>query len=52
MISFFANIGKFQNPAYASFAYLENPMTVAVVEDGEISVPENLLEKGGAESAG
>ncbi len=38
-ISFFANIGKFQNPAYASFAFLENPMTVAVVENETISVP-------------
>ncbi len=38
-ISFFANIGKFQNPAYASFAFLENPMTVAVMKDNEVIVP-------------
>lgn len=38
-ISFFANIGKFQNPAYAPFAFLENPMTIAHTENSEIVVP-------------
>jgi hypothetical protein len=38
-ISFFANIGKFQNPVYASFAFLNNPNTIATVENGEVSVP-------------
>jgi threonyl-tRNA synthetase len=32
-ISFFANIGKFQNPVYANFAFLNNPMTIAIVND-------------------
>lgn len=39
-ISFFANIGKFQNPAYASFDFLGNPETRAVTRDGEILVPQ------------
>ena len=43
-ISFFANIGKFHNPAYAGFAFLDNPMTVAKVENSEISVPVILNE--------
>ena len=38
-ISFFANIGKFQNPAYASFEFLNNPNTIATIADGEVSVP-------------
>jgi len=38
-ISFFANIGKFQNPAYAGFEFLNNPMTIAKIENGEVSVP-------------
>jgi len=49
-ISFFANIGKFHNPAYANFEFLDNPMTVAVMEDGEVSVSPLLKEgtpKGG-----
>ena len=55
-ISFFANIGKFQNPAYASFAFLENPMTYAKVENGEIVVPviaknEAIQEPGSPHSA-
>ena len=37
-ISFFANIGKFQNPAYASFEFLNNPDTIAINTEGEISV--------------
>lgn len=37
-ISFFANIGKFHNPAYASFEFLDNPNTIAVNTAGEISV--------------
>jgi hypothetical protein len=44
-ISFFANIGKFQNPTYANFAFLENPMTFAIVEDGEMSVPNTSLRR-------
>lgn len=42
-ISFFANIGKFQNPVYAEFEFLNNPITIAVVADGEISVPEDSI---------
>ena len=50
-ISFFANIGK-----YASFAFLENPMTYAKVENGEIVVPviaknEAIQEPGSPHSA-
>ena len=30
MISFFANIGKVQNPAYAGFAFLVNPTSYAL----------------------
>ncbi len=41
-ISFFANIGKFQNPAYAGFEFLNNPMTIAITKDGEIMVPSPL----------
>ena len=37
-ISFFANIGKFHNPAYASFEFLNNPDTIAINTAGEISV--------------
>ena len=37
-ISFFANIGKFQNPAYAPFAFLENPMTYAQTAGDETIV--------------
>jgi threonyl-tRNA synthetase len=37
-ISFFANIGKFHNPAYASFEFLNNPDTIAINTEGEISV--------------
>ncbi len=43
-ISFFANIGKFHNPAYAGFEFLNNPNTVAIVENGEVSVPVILSE--------
>lgn len=39
VISFFANIGKFNNPVYAGFEFLNNPKTCAIVEDGEIIVP-------------
>jgi threonyl-tRNA synthetase len=42
-ISFFANIGKFQNPVYAEFEFLNNPITIAVVTDGEISVHEGSI---------
>ena len=38
VISFFANIGKFNNPVYAGFEFLNNPKTCAIVEDGEIIV--------------
>jgi threonyl-tRNA synthetase len=37
-ISFFANIGKFHNPTYASFEFLNNPDTIAINTEGEISV--------------
>ena len=37
-ISFFANIGKFQNPAYQGFAFLENPLTYAKTENNETIV--------------
>jgi len=47
-ISFFANIGKFQNPTYAGFEYLNNPMTIAVVENWEISVPDSSPKVGEA----
>jgi hypothetical protein len=41
-ISFFANIGKFQNPAYASFAFLENPDSYCIDgADGRMVVSEN-----------
>lgn len=41
-ISFFANIGKFQNPAYAGFAFLENPDSYALDStDGRSVVSEN-----------
>lgn len=32
-ISFFANIGKFQNPVYKDFEFLNNPLSVAIVEN-------------------
>lgn len=38
MISFFANIGKFQNPAYASFAFLNAPMTFSHTDASEVTV--------------
>jgi threonyl-tRNA synthetase len=42
MISFFANIGKFQNPVYASFAFLENPDSYCVEsEEGRTVVGEH-----------
>lgn len=37
-ISFFANIGKFQNPAYAGFEFLNNPETRLVVTDEWLTV--------------
>ncbi len=41
-ISFFANIGKFQNPVYANFAFLENPDSYCVEnDDGHSVVTEN-----------
>jgi hypothetical protein len=43
-ISFFANIGKFQNPAYAGFEFLNNPTMAGVVEGDEVSVPHSPLE--------
>jgi threonyl-tRNA synthetase len=49
-ISFFANIGKFQNPVYASFEFLNNPNTIATVENGEVSVPP--LQRGQSEGQG
>jgi threonyl-tRNA synthetase len=42
MISFFANIGKFQNPVYASFEFLNNPDSYALDNDeGRTVVAEN-----------
>ena len=38
-ISFFANIGKFHNPTYAGFAFLDNPMTCAEIIGEEVNVP-------------
>lgn len=38
MISFFANIGKFQNPTYANFAFLDKPQIFSKEENGEIIV--------------
>jgi threonyl-tRNA synthetase len=49
-ISFFANIGKFQNPVYASFEFLNNPMTIAGVANGEVSVPHSPLEGQGVDA--
>ncbi len=37
VIGFYANIGKFQNPVYKDFAFLENPMTLSSPpEKGEL----------------
>ena len=37
VIGFYANIGKFQNPVYRDFAFLENPMTLnSPPEKGEL----------------
>ncbi len=42
VISFFANIGKFQNPVYAGFAYLNNPDSYALDnESGRTIVSQN-----------
>lgn len=38
-ISFFANIGKYENPAYKDFSFLENPKTCAKIEGEEVIVP-------------
>ncbi len=41
-ISFFANIGKFQNPTYAGFEFLNNPDSYCIESaDGRSVVPEN-----------
>ncbi|MBP6981902.1 threonine--tRNA ligase [Candidatus Gracilibacteria bacterium] len=42
VISFFANIGKFQNPVYAGFAFLENPDSYSLDnESGRTVISEN-----------
>ena len=47
VISFFANIGKFQNPAYVSFAFLENPDSYVVdTPEGRSVVGENQGKTG------
>jgi threonyl-tRNA synthetase len=44
-ISFFANIGKFQNPTYANFEFLRNPLTQSITENWEIRLDgQNLGE--------
>jgi hypothetical protein len=42
VISFFANIGKFSNPVYAGFEFLNNPDSYAVdTTEGRTVVAEN-----------
>jgi threonyl-tRNA synthetase len=51
VIGFYANIGKFQNPAYTGFEFLNNPMMVGVVEGDEVSVPHSPLEGQGVDTS-
>ena len=39
MIGFYANIGKFQNPVYKDFAYLNNPSVPVIARNEAIQKP-------------